>query len=207
LLINRDIGRRPAARFGAGVSCRALPKSQLVVPMLAGDQVVGMLDLNHLTREKAFSESDVRLLETIAASMSVALENARLFDETQRLLKEKEQRSSELAVINSIQQGMAAEMNFQAIVDLVGDKLREVFASQDLIIGLLDADGRTARFVYVVEHGVRLAEQTFEPLGPGPGIARCASGAPAGRATPPTMRPSRWCDARTDAPTSGSTYR
>jgi len=31
--------------------------------------------------------------------MSVALENARLFDETNRLLKETEQRKAELAVI------------------------------------------------------------------------------------------------------------
>jgi hypothetical protein len=35
--------------------------------------------------------------------MSVALENARLFDETQRLLAETEQRNNELAIINSVQ--------------------------------------------------------------------------------------------------------
>ena len=64
--------------------------------------------------------------------MGVALENARLFDETQRLLKETEQRNAELAVINSIQQGIAAELDFQAIVDLVGDKLREVFGTGDI---------------------------------------------------------------------------
>ena len=39
--------------------------------------------------------------------MGAALENARLFDETQRLLQETEQRNAELAVINSIQQGIA----------------------------------------------------------------------------------------------------
>ena len=60
--------------------------------------------------------------------MGVALENARLFDETQRLLKETEQRNAELAVINSIQQGIARSLSFQAIVELVGDKLREVLA-------------------------------------------------------------------------------
>ena len=38
----------------------------------------------------------MRLLETLANSMSVALENARLFDETKRLLKETEQRNAEL---------------------------------------------------------------------------------------------------------------
>ena len=62
---------------------------------------------NH-ERDHAFGEDEVRLLQTLAASMGVALENARLFDETQRLLKETEQRNAELAVINSIQQGMAA---------------------------------------------------------------------------------------------------
>ena len=55
------------------------------------------------------AKSDVRLLMTVASSMGVALENARLFDETQRLFKETEQRAAELAVINSIQQGMAGE--------------------------------------------------------------------------------------------------
>ena len=61
-------------------------------------------------------------------------ENARLFAETQRLLKETEARNAELAVINSIQQGVGAELNFQAIVDLVGDKLREVFATGNIMI-------------------------------------------------------------------------
>ena len=46
---------------------------------------------------------------TLANSMSVALENARLFDETNRLLKETEQRNAELAVINSVQEGLVAK--------------------------------------------------------------------------------------------------
>ena len=37
-----------------------------------------------------------------------------------------EQRNAELAVINSIQQGMAGSLDFQGIIDMVGDKLREV---------------------------------------------------------------------------------
>ena len=64
-----------------------------------------------LKRENAFSESDVRLLQTLANSMSVALENARLFDETQRLLKITEDRAAELAIINSVQQGLASKLD------------------------------------------------------------------------------------------------
>jgi GAF domain-containing protein len=157
LLIDHDTAaavRRLGSRLVSASG--TMPESQLVVPMLAGDQVVGMLDLNHLTRAKAFSESDVRLLETIAASMSVALENARLFSETQRLLNETERRSSELAVINSIQQGIAGSLDFQAIVDLVGDKLRELFRTGDLAIYWNDEPAQRTRGLYSYEHGVRL---------------------------------------------------
>ena len=56
--------------------------------------------------------------------MGVALENARLFDETKRLLAETEQRASELAIINEIGTALAAQLDFKAIVDLVGDRLR-----------------------------------------------------------------------------------
>ena len=90
------------------------------------------------------------------ASMSAATPHARLFDETQRLLKENEQRAAELAVINSIQQGMAAELDFQAIIDLVGDKLRDVFISGDIGIQWRDEEAQLVRYLYVYEHGVRI---------------------------------------------------
>src|SRR5437867_6127330 len=116
--------------------------------------------------DNAFGETDVRLLTTVAATMGVALENARLFDETQRLLKETEQRATELAVINRIQEGMAAELDFQAIVDLVGDKLREVFKTGDIGIRWYDAKAELLHFLYQYEHGVRL---NIPPNQPRPG--------------------------------------
>ncbi len=102
--------------------------SALCMPIIGGDRVLGSVVIEDYARENAFGPDAVRLLSTVAAAMGTALENARLFVETQRLLKETEQRNAELAVISSIQQGMAGEMHFQAIVDLVGDKLRVVFA-------------------------------------------------------------------------------
>ena len=95
-------------------------KSGVWVPLLAGDEVRGMISLQSNHRENAFSSTDVRLLETLANSMSVALENARLFNETQRLLKETEQRAAELSVINSVQAALAAELNIQGIYDTGG---------------------------------------------------------------------------------------
>src|SRR5437588_8388129 len=99
--------------------------------------------------------------------MGVALENARLFDETQRLLKETEQRNAELAVINRIQEGMAAELDFQAIVDLVGDKLREVFKTGDIGIRWYDPKANLNHFLYQYEHGERLSEAPRPPAAGG----------------------------------------
>ena len=144
-------------------------KCAVQVPIIAGDRVIGRIIVENHEREYAFGESDVRLLMTVAATMGVALENARLFDETQRLLKETEQRNAELAVINSIQEGMAAELDFQTIIDLVGDKLREVLKSDDLSITWHDPEANLIQTLYSVEHGVRLASgepRTPKPDGP-----------------------------------------
>jgi signal transduction histidine kinase/uncharacterized protein YigA (DUF484 family) len=113
-------------------------KSAVFVPLVVNDRTRGLLVLGDVNREHAFSESDVRLLETLAGSMSTALENARLFDETQRLLSETEQRNTELAIINSVQEGLASKLDVQAIYDLVGDKIRDIFHAQGTAIYLFN---------------------------------------------------------------------
>ncbi|TMG81356.1 MAG: GAF domain-containing protein, partial [Betaproteobacteria bacterium] len=138
--------------------------SSIAVPILGSDRALGSIALENYERENAFGEAELRLLTTVAASMGVALENARLFDETQRLLKETEQRNTELAVINSVQEGMAAELDFQAIVDLVGDKLREVFNTGDIGIRWYDANANLTHFLYEYEHGVRITPQSMAPV-------------------------------------------
>ena len=155
VVVNTDMDGR-SAEVGSKVHIGEAPKACVFVPLLVGDEVRGAIMLENMDHENAFSDSDVRLLQTLASSMSVALENARLFAETQRLLKETEQRAAELAVINRIQEGMAAELNFQAIVDLVGDKLREVFHNGDLGIRWYDPKTDLVHFMYEYEHGVRL---------------------------------------------------
>src|SRR5437016_9780637 len=117
-----------------------------------------------MEREHAFSESDVRLLQTLASSMGAALENARLFDETQRLLKETEQRNAELAIINSVQAALAAELNIQGIYDAVGDKIRDIFNNRDLSIRVYDPKTDLIHYPYTYENGKRLSLDS-QPLG------------------------------------------
>ena len=125
----------------------------MYVPLLQGIELSGVIALENMDLENAFGEADLRLLTTLANSMSVALENARLFDETQRLLKETEQRAAELAIINSVQEGLASNLEMQAIYDLVGDKIREIFDAQ--VVKITTFDARTSNLSILTLIGLK----------------------------------------------------
>ena len=133
--------RRSSDRGGRRHPSAAIrTESWLGVPILAGDRVHRRRSALESLEQNAYHEADERLLTTLAASMGVALENARLFDETKRLLTETNERAAELAIINSVQQGLAAQLDMQAMYDLVGDKIREIFDAQVVDIGVYDDD-------------------------------------------------------------------
>ncbi|MDM0117359.1 GAF domain-containing protein [Variovorax sp. J22R133] len=81
------------------------------------------------------------------------------------------QRTSELTLINSIQRGMAARMEFQAIIKLVGDKLREVFGIGDITIMWWDDRTNLVQAIYRYEHNQPLPLPPARPLEPDEPIA------------------------------------
>lgn len=58
-------------------------KSELVVPLIYKDRVIGVLDLEH-TRRGFFTEDHKRTITTLAAQVAIALENARLYEQIAR---------------------------------------------------------------------------------------------------------------------------
>jgi sigma-B regulation protein RsbU (phosphoserine phosphatase) len=82
------------------------PKSAIFIPMNVGDETIGVISLQNNDQENAFMEADVRLLTTLANSMSVALENARLWEQ-EKLYRKALQR--ELEIGREIQAGFLPE--------------------------------------------------------------------------------------------------
>ena len=68
-------------------------------------------------------------------------------------------------MINSVQDSIAGELDQQAIYDLVGEKLREVFDAQVVDIAVHDEAEGLLRFVYQIERGVHFPNVTFPVMG------------------------------------------
>jgi len=150
ILINEDWERR-AADYGALYPEGEPAKSSLGVPIMIGDTstgsgqaAIGMISLQSFTHENIFTDADVRLLTTLAANVGVALENARLF-------QAERQRAAELAIVNSVGQALAAHLEFTALIDLTGEKLRETFDAQIVYLALHDRRTGLIKFPYYME--------------------------------------------------------
>jgi phosphoserine phosphatase RsbU/P len=77
-------------------------RSELVVPLLLQDRLIGVLDLES-TEPNAFTAEHERMLSTLGSYIAIALENARLFQEAH----ETERRvQADLATAREIQRGL-----------------------------------------------------------------------------------------------------
>ncbi len=74
-------------------------KSELAVPLIYKDRVIGVLDLEH-TRRGFFTEDHQRTITTLAAQIAIAIENARLYEEIARQEKRLER---DLAMARELQ--------------------------------------------------------------------------------------------------------
>ncbi|MFZ0342572.1 MAG: GAF domain-containing protein, partial [Gaiellaceae bacterium] len=97
------------------------------VPLKAEGRVVGALVVQSYTSDVRYSEQDRELLAFVGQHVGAALSRARAIEETR-------QRNAELAVINAVQSALAGELEMQAIYDVVGDKIQEIFDAQGTCI-------------------------------------------------------------------------
>jgi GAF domain-containing protein/HAMP domain-containing protein len=62
-------------------------RSEMALPLKTGNQVIGTLDIQS-TEANAFSDQDIEALSALADQVSLAIQNARLFDQTEKTLTE-----------------------------------------------------------------------------------------------------------------------
>lgn len=74
-------------------------RSELCVPLIYKDNVIGVLDLEH-TRRSYFNDDHLRTMTTLAAQIAIAIENARLYE---RIAREEQRLERDLAMAREVQ--------------------------------------------------------------------------------------------------------
>ncbi len=140
-----------------------LCRSLVAVPIVGSNRALGFVALQNHEREFAYGEAELRLLQTIAASMGVALENARLVQETKEAL---EQQQASAAVLNVIGQSVA---DTQPVFNAICASMERMWPGAELVITARGDDGQLH---YQAGSGQRsdALRGLFPRPAPGPGL-------------------------------------
>lgn len=137
-------------------------RSEMAVPLMSGNQVLGVLDVQS-DRVNHFTTQDINIQSTLASQVATALQNARLFNQT-------EERAAELATINAITEVASSQLNLTSLVERVGPLLQKTFHTETAYIALYDSASRMITFPYYHSHEDGRVSQPARQLGENSGF-------------------------------------
>jgi diguanylate cyclase (GGDEF)-like protein len=153
--------KRPAhlANPAEDPKSRREARSQVAIPLLVRDDVVGVLDL-HSHQPGYFQTETIDVLTLLATQAALALENARL-----RALERK--RAGQLEVINAVARQTTAVLDLDELLAVVCNQLLEWFRADHASVVLVEGERLRVR-----AHQGRLTPSfTMDsPLAPGDGL-------------------------------------
>lgn len=163
---------RRDARWVAGDNSDYI-RSWIGAGLYVKDKFIGALNVDSAA-PNAYDEASAETVVAFANQAAIAIEDARLYGELQskvsevsRLFAETRRRAAELAVVNSIGQGLAGQRDVYALIELTGEKLRELFDVDYIFIALHDKPASLIRFPYYWELGRRIFSRATLAFGKG----------------------------------------
>ncbi len=107
-------------------------RSELCVPLFSGEQVIGVLNVE-TTKADAFDESDQRVLETVAAQIMIAIQNAQLVEQLNEHVRF-------LTQLQEVSQALHVQSNLNELFKLIFDALLGLFDVDRGMISLVNQE-------------------------------------------------------------------
>ena len=116
-------------------------------PLLTADTIIGVIGLQSITTPNIYTEHHRDLLTAIAGRAAVAIENARLFTETQR-------RAEELSALNQLAQRLSAQLNVDQVLTEIHAGVSRLVDTRNFYIGLFDQQRNEVTFPINISESV-----------------------------------------------------
>lgn len=105
-------------------------QSELAVPLIAKNKVIGVIDLQSV-QKAFFTEEHKRLLTVVASRIAVAIENARLYTRIYR-------QAQTLQILNEISRELTSILNLDQLLKRIGELISRVIDYQMFSVLLVD---------------------------------------------------------------------
>jgi PAS domain S-box-containing protein len=132
----------------------------LGVPLHSEGRVIGVMAVQSHREDRRYDERDRDLLAFVGQHVATALERT-------RLLAEQRQHLLEVQTVNRLGRALAAQLDLDALIDLVGEQVRDTFDADVAYVASFDTTTKLIEFPYISEHGRRVSREPLT-LGEGP---------------------------------------
>jgi len=129
------------------------------LPLKIGATVVGVMNVAYHA-PRIFSANELRVLELLANQAAIAIENARLFDETK-------QRAERMSVLNEIGRALTSTLKLNQLYRLIHQQTRRVLTTDCFFVAIYDETHNLIHFPFLYDNATELPSEVH-PLGDGP---------------------------------------
>ncbi|MBN1873981.1 MAG: GAF domain-containing protein [Anaerolineae bacterium] len=138
-LIVPDVDRD--ARHFRGFDSHIYPKlhSMVVVPLRVKENVIGVLEAVDTTIDR-FREQDLKVLDPLATSAAIAIENARQFKLIEQARAEANKRTQDLGLLHRASQIFSSSLDLDHLLFTVLEEVRHLLNASACSIWLVDPD-------------------------------------------------------------------
>jgi PAS domain S-box-containing protein len=132
--------------------------SWLGIPLISKGEVIGVITLEKW-QASFYQPEQIQVATTFAGQAAVALENARLYEDSVNRAAELDQRSQRLALLNRFSSQMSGLLDADEIQKVTAEELRKAFAAMRVSVARLDGQKATWTFSSPVQ-----TDQLPQPL-------------------------------------------
>ncbi len=117
-----------------------LTRSEMALPLILGDEVIGALTVQSV-EEDAFNDDDIWALQAMVDQLATAIQNARLYEENERLLGQAERRTRLLEAAAEVGRGVTSILELDGLLNKTVDIICDAYGFYYAGVFLVDEDG------------------------------------------------------------------
>ncbi|MCP4537971.1 MAG: GAF domain-containing protein [Chloroflexi bacterium] len=118
-------------------------RSEMALPLIAGNEVIGALTVQSI-EEAAFSDDDVTVLQTMADQLAIAIHNARLHLQNQKLLAQAKRSARLLVAAGQVGQDVTSILDMDELLNKTVDIICDAYGFYYAGVFLIDEENEWA---------------------------------------------------------------